>query len=279
MAVKLPAIQWYPGDWLRDPGVQSLSYEDQGIWFAILMRMWEGEERGKLTLNGHAMPVEALARLLGLDNQKVNQTLTTLLTYGVTSVEPSTGIIYSRRMVRDENLRKTRAECGKLGGNPVLLNQPANQKPTTKVKQIPTPSSSSSSSSSKEPPTPSTPIEKWTELLCETHPGVCDPRFPATFCEDNWHRLREDAERFNVFMGQVFDGLRAHCEYWAVDGNRFAISLDKWLLGGGWKKAPPKRAESATAPGNYDHLPLGFTQAEKDKMARVARERAEDGLQ
>jgi hypothetical protein len=32
------------------------------------------------------------------------------------------------------------------------------------------------------------------------------------------------------------------------------------------------------APGNYDHLPLGFTAAEKAKMERVARERAEDGL-
>lgn len=144
--MKLPAIQWYPGDWLRDPGVQALSYEDQGIWFAILMRMWEGEERGKLTLNGAAMPVEALARLLGLDNQKVNQTLTTLSTYGVTSVEPNTGIIFSRRMVRDEQLRNIRVECGKKGGNPRLVNQKSNQSLTTGVKQIPTPSSSSSSS-------------------------------------------------------------------------------------------------------------------------------------
>lgn len=144
--MKLPAIQWYPGDWLRDPGVQALSYEDQGIWFAILMRMWEGEDRGKLTLNGAAMPVEALARLLGLDNQKVNQTLTTLSTYGVTSVEPDTGIIFSRRMVRDEQLRNIRVECGKKGGNPRLVNQKSNQSLTTGVKQIPTPSSSSSSS-------------------------------------------------------------------------------------------------------------------------------------
>ena len=167
--MKLPAIQWYPGDWLRDPGVQSLSYEDQGIWFAMLMRMWEGEERGKLTLNGHAMPVEALARLLGLDNQKVNQTLTTLLTYGVTSVEPTTGIIYSRRMVRDEELRKTRQQCGKLGGNPLLVNQAANQKPTTKVKQKPTPSSSSSSSDN--PPTPLFDLETAFDEIWEAYPA------------------------------------------------------------------------------------------------------------
>lgn len=154
--MKLPAIQWYPGDWLRDPGVQALSYEDQGIWFAILMRMWEGEERGKLTLNGAAMPVEALARLLGLDNQKVNQTLTTLSTYGVTSVEPDTGIIFSRRMVRDEQLRNIRVECGKKGGNPRLVNQKSNQSPTTGVKQIPTPSSSSSSSEDSIVPTSGT---------------------------------------------------------------------------------------------------------------------------
>lgn len=144
--MKLPAIQWYPGDWLKDPGVSALSYEDRGIWFHILMHMFNSEPRGKLTLNGQAMPVEALSRLLGLDNQKTTTTLTTLLTYGVASVEPDTGIMYCRRMVKDEKTRQIRIESGSLGGNPVLLKQ----KSTTKVKQKSTPSSSSSSSSSDD---------------------------------------------------------------------------------------------------------------------------------
>ena len=104
--------------------------------------MHESEERGKLILNGHAMPDEALCRILGLDKQILTTTLTTLLTYGVASRCDKSGAIICRRMIRDENLRKIRAEAGKLGGNPALLKQ----KTTTLVKQKQTPSSSSSSS-------------------------------------------------------------------------------------------------------------------------------------
>jgi hypothetical protein len=140
--MKLPSLQFYPGDWKKDPGVQSLSYEDRGIWFEIMLLMFESSERGKLMLNGKPMPDDALARLLGLDKQILTTTITTLLTYGVASREENSGALICRRMVRDEEIRKTRADCGKLGGNPILVKQI----PTTGVKQIPTPSSSSSSS-------------------------------------------------------------------------------------------------------------------------------------
>jgi hypothetical protein len=145
---KLPAFQFYPGDWRKDPGVQSLSFHDRGVWFEILLLMHESDERGRLLLNGKKMPEDALARLLGLDNQILTTTLTTLLTYGVASVCEETGCIVCRRMVRDEQLREVRKKAGKLGGNPNLVNQKVKQKPTTKVNQKSTPSSSSSSSSS-----------------------------------------------------------------------------------------------------------------------------------
>ena len=141
---KLPAIQFYPGDWRKDPGVQSLSFHDRGVWFEILLLMHESDARGKLILNGKPMPTEALGRLLGLDNQILTTTLTKLLEYGVASKCEESGVISCRRMVRDEELRQVRKTCGKLGGNPKLVNQ----KPTTVVNQNPTPSSSSSSSSS-----------------------------------------------------------------------------------------------------------------------------------
>ena len=142
--MKLPAFQFYPADWRKDPGVQSLDFETRGIWFEMLCLMHESDERGVLLLNGRPMPVDALARLLGLDNQKTTTALSTLTTYGVARVRPEDGAIFSKRMVADEKLRQIRKEAGSKGGNPVLLNQKA----TSQVKQIPTPSSSSSSSSS-----------------------------------------------------------------------------------------------------------------------------------
>jgi len=146
--MKLPAFQFYPADWRKDPGIQALSRHDQSVWFDILCLMHESEERGVLLLAGKPMPVDALGHILRLDKQEVNQILSTLLTYGVASKREEDGAIYNRRMVRDERLIQIRREAGKKGGNPNLVKQNPKQKQTTQVKQKTTPSSSSSSSSS-----------------------------------------------------------------------------------------------------------------------------------
>lgn len=143
-AGKMPAFQFYPGDWRKDPGVQALDYETRGIWIEILCLMHESDERGVLLLNGRTMPVEALARLLGLTHPKLNKHLTKLLDHGVIRRRDRDGALYSKRMVADEHLLQVRREAGKLGGNPLLLNQKDNQTPNQK----PTPSSSTSVSSS-----------------------------------------------------------------------------------------------------------------------------------
>jgi hypothetical protein len=144
--MKMPALQFYPADWRKDLAVQSLGYFDRGVWFEMLCLMHESSERGVMLLNGAPMPEEVIARLLGLDNQTFNQTLTTILTFGVAKRRQPDNAIFSKRMVDDERLCEIRRQAGKLGGNPALLKQ----KGTTPDKQIPTPSSSSSSSSSKE---------------------------------------------------------------------------------------------------------------------------------
>jgi hypothetical protein len=146
---KLPAFQFYPGDWRKDVGVQSLNYFDRGVWHEMLCLMHESERRGVLTLNGQAMSDDSLGRLLGLDKQTLTTTLNTLLTSGVASREAQTGAIFCRRMVRDEKLREVRAAAGKLGGNPLLLNQNRTTPDNHAAKQTRTPSSSSSVSSSK----------------------------------------------------------------------------------------------------------------------------------
>lgn len=148
--MKLPAIQFYPGDWHKDQGVQALDLEHRGAWFEMLLMMHDSDERGVLLVNGLPMPEDVIARRLGLVNQKFNQILTTLLNFGVASKRESDGAIFCRRMVRDENLRKIRTEAGKKGGNPNLVNQKSKQKPTTGVKQISTPSITSSITTTKE---------------------------------------------------------------------------------------------------------------------------------
>ncbi|MBB5543314.1 hypothetical protein A8H39_10980 [Paraburkholderia fungorum] len=143
-SAKMPSMQFYPADWRKDPGVQALGFHDRGVWFEILCLMHESSERGVLMLNGVPMPLQALANILGLDSQTLNQTVTNLTTYGVAKVRNGDGALYSKRMVADESLCKVRREAGKKGGNPNLLNQKANQTAT--------PSSSSSSSTTVSKP-------------------------------------------------------------------------------------------------------------------------------
>jgi hypothetical protein len=144
--MKLPAFQFYPADWRKDPAVQALDYHDRGVWFEMICLMHESSERGVLLLNGQPMSEEVLARLLGLDKQTMSDALTKILCYGAARRRECDGAIYSHRMVKDERLIQIRRDSGKKGGNPVLLNQI----PTTGDKQKPTPSSSSSPSATTD---------------------------------------------------------------------------------------------------------------------------------
>jgi hypothetical protein len=145
---KLPSFQFYPGDWRKDPGVQSLEYHDRGVWWEMLCLMHECEPRGKLAIGGRPIPPERVATMLGLLKQNYEICLSRLLDAGVAARESDTGIVYCRRMVRDEHIRSIRSAAGKTGGNPILLKQKSTNHLTRLRKQKPTPSSSSSSSSS-----------------------------------------------------------------------------------------------------------------------------------
>ncbi|MBU0599134.1 hypothetical protein KKF61_09205 [Patescibacteria group bacterium] len=122
MGKKLPFMKFYTGDWLKDPGVQSLDWADQGRWIRLLCFMWESEERGKLVLNGEPMTEEVIGRLMGEDKGTLKATLERLLNAKVLRREDKTEIYFNARMVRDEEKNKTAQEHGKKGGNPNLVN-------------------------------------------------------------------------------------------------------------------------------------------------------------
>lgn len=114
---KLPSMQYYPNDWRSDAGVQSLDYFTRGVWHEILCIMHVSDTRGRLTLNNNKMPIEALAMALGLSIQITESAVNKILEYGVASLDDE-GVVYCRRMVRDEQIRLKRKAAGAMGGNP-----------------------------------------------------------------------------------------------------------------------------------------------------------------
>src|SRR5688572_30823291 len=114
---KLPAFQFYPADWRKDPGIQSLDYFDRGVWHEILCILHESPERGYLLMPDKSpMPDTILARILGLAVPKLQNSLKRIAFAGVSS-RSEKGVLLNRRMVRDEELREVRSECGKLGAD------------------------------------------------------------------------------------------------------------------------------------------------------------------
>ena len=141
--MKRPSFQFYPSDWRKDSGLRLCSIAARGLWVEIMCIAHESDEYGKLKQNGRSFSHKTIAKLVGLSPQTCLKLLKELEENRVFSRDDD-GTIYSRRMVRDEEIRNIRAESGSKGGNPNLLGNLGKQS----GKQKPTPSSSSSSSSS-----------------------------------------------------------------------------------------------------------------------------------
>lgn len=109
--MKRPAFQFYPADWRKDAALQSCSVAAQGLWINILCIAHECEPYGHLTINGRPMTSAQIGRLVGLSSKECGSLLDELQSAGVLD-RTSEGAIFSRRMVRDEDLRNRRASGG-----------------------------------------------------------------------------------------------------------------------------------------------------------------------
>lgn len=116
---KRPSFQFYPSDWLRDIALRCVSLQARGLWMDMLCYMHEGQPYGYLKVNHKVILSVNLSHMTGVNLEVIEVCLKELLEAGVCS-RAADGSYYSRRMVRDEEIRQKRAQGGVLGGNPVL---------------------------------------------------------------------------------------------------------------------------------------------------------------
>ncbi|MDE1169865.1 MAG: hypothetical protein PW734_01440 [Verrucomicrobium sp.] len=212
--MKMPAFQFYPADWRKDPGVQSMSFHQRGIWFEILCLMHESPVRGVLLLpNGKAMSEESLAHILGLKKQNLTETLSCIMERGVADRDLESGALVNRRMVRDEKLRKMRTEFGKLGGNPILVNGGGKQAPTIQVNQNSTPSSSISSSIKEQVHSPQRDrLPFWPGCLEDVLAVGANRRMSRAEAEEFWHHY--EAVSWVDGAGRAITNWQSQLEKW-----------------------------------------------------------------
>lgn len=114
-----PSFSFYPADWLNDIKLQSCSLASQGLLMNLMCLMHQSSQYGYLLINGSNPPSKSVARLLRLHSNSYGSKLQELLKLGVLHVDES-GVIFCKRMVKDEHLREVRRENGKKGGSPLL---------------------------------------------------------------------------------------------------------------------------------------------------------------
>lgn len=157
--MKRPSFQFYPADWRKDAALQSCSMAAQGLWINLMCIAHECEPYGHLIVNGRAMTPAQIARLVGLSAKECGNLLQEIIDTGVIETN-SEGVMYSRRMVRDEQVRNARAEGGKAGSSHgwkgaeygAKGGRPRKETGDKKPPLYPPPSSSSSSSPSVSEP-------------------------------------------------------------------------------------------------------------------------------
>ena len=118
-----PWFKFYPTDWRADPSLQACSIAARGLWCEMLLLMHEASPRGHLCLpNGTMIDAAMLARFCRVPAGEVRKLLAELRKADVFSVIES-GVIFSRKMVRDEAESQRAKEAGRQGGNPQLTGK------------------------------------------------------------------------------------------------------------------------------------------------------------
>jgi hypothetical protein len=105
----LPWLQFYPSDWLSD-SVSGCCLAAQGLWLRMLFIAHNSQRYGYLEADGKAIPDEQVARRCGCSSvEEYRNLLAELFSAGVPA-RTTDGVIYSRRMARDQVDRDGAAE-------------------------------------------------------------------------------------------------------------------------------------------------------------------------
>lgn len=119
--MKQPWFKFFPTDWQADPALRTVSLSARGLWIEMLCICHQADPRGDLKINNKAVDASMLSRLTGGTLEETKKCLQELEDAGVFSRRKN-GVIYSRRMEKDENRSRKNRENGSKGGNPSLCN-------------------------------------------------------------------------------------------------------------------------------------------------------------
>lgn len=256
-------MKWYKSDWSGDPAVQACSPLTRYVWFEILQIMDGCTPRGYLTTAGKPkpMPAEQIAQVIRVPVEVVKAALKELVSNGVASLTDD-DILFSRRMIREENRAKVNQKNGALGGNPILTNQRVSEgsdNPSVARARAFHSHSHKEEERKKAPPDPQGGIR--VQGLTEILPSNIDLAFSAfrSMAEQNALKVpvKLEGDRRKKLLARVneaggIEPFRATVDRIAASdflcGRKgdFMITIDWMLNAANWRKI---------TEGNYDNRP------------------------
>jgi hypothetical protein len=120
-----PWSKFFWSDYEADEGLRVCSLAAQGLWMRMLCLMARATPKGELRIAGEPCTTRDLSKLVSEGEETVAALLEELRRRGVFSVTRA-GVIFSRRIRKDAEISRKRAESGAKGGRASLGNKSAN---------------------------------------------------------------------------------------------------------------------------------------------------------
>jgi hypothetical protein len=239
---KTPAFQFYPGDWMKDPALRSVSLEARGLWMDMLCLMHESTRRGYLQHStGKPMSHEQIARMSGCSPEVCARLLEELEETGVFSRE-NDGTIYSRRMAREALEKDANAERQRRYYD--RNNKKPNGEPNANLTVNLTPTSHTSSSSTSSSCTTNVVQREGPVLEAQTAVAAPAPQpkpkakaeslAPASKKPSRDPALDNPATQIyrETFKRTPNEAQRAEIQRRVTDLNHYRTTLANWQLSG-----------------------------------------------
>lgn len=166
---KLPAFQFYPGDWLKDPELRSCSPAARAAWIDFLCYLFLGPTRYSFLQAQFSAAIRCAAKLLHVRTEVVQE----LIDKRVCKQSKRRGILFSARLLRDERERRRAKRRQRLSRARHAAVTPKSR-----------PSSSSSSTSVKS---------KNYVLTLPPNPPFDTPAFAEAWAD--WEQSRREARK------------------------------------------------------------------------------------
>jgi hypothetical protein len=121
--MKQPHIQFYTGDWLKDPELSMCSPATRGIWIDMICAIHELQNGGKLVANP-----QQLSRLCRCSEQESISAINEIRSSRTADVSEQDGVwtIISRRIRKSHEIASKRAEAGSKGAAKTQANREQN---------------------------------------------------------------------------------------------------------------------------------------------------------